>query len=311
MSISSTLEGIIEARNDIRAKMVAAGQATGDEQLRDLADNLNVTGGSSTLSGDLDVTETVGGITAGTEYTSGTSLENIFRDMLSPVKFPVLTNPSVSISATGVKLLEVGDTLNTLVSASFNRGSINPAYGTSGYRSGPAISYSLNGGLEQSGNTFNQTISEDNKTLHVTVRYEGGEQPKNSSGGNYSAPLPNGSVDSNVINYEFVNALYANTSDITTITKQSLVSKSVKVKEFNFPAQTVANPEVFDVPASWTITAVEVLNTLSNQWENAAGEFDIIDTAHDDAAGNQVIYKRYTDNRGYSAGARKIRIKWN
>ena len=105
--------------------------------------------------------------------------------------------------------------------------------------------------------------------------------------------------------------MWANVNNITTVSKLSLVSKSAKVREMEFPAQTVANPETFDVPASWTVTAVETLNTLSNQWENCAGEFDITNTTHEDAAGNTVNYKRYTDNRGYSADSRKVRIKWS
>ena len=90
-----------------------------------------------------------------------------------------------------------------------------------------------------------------------------------------------------------------------------MVSKTAKVKRFDFPAQTVANPEIFDMPASWTITGLEVLNTLSGQWEDCSSEFTITNTTHDDAAGNTVNYKRYTDNRGYNAGARAVRVKWS
>ena len=102
-------------------------------------------GGSGSLEDDLTTSVTVGGITSGTSYEEGTPLETIFRDMLNPVAYPTLTNPSATISATGAKLLETGSTLNTTMTISFNRGSINPAYGTSGYRAGQAQSYSLDG----------------------------------------------------------------------------------------------------------------------------------------------------------------------
>ena len=268
-------------------------------------------GGSAELQDDLTAHLTVGGTTSGETFNAGTPLETIFRDMLDPVMYPTLTNPSVSLSATGAKLLEKGATLNTTFTANFNRGSINPAYGTSGYRSGEAIDYSLNGGTAQSGNTWSVVVDETTTQYQATVNYAEGEQPKDSAGNDYSTPLPSGSVTSSKVIYEFVNALYANTSDITVVAKQALISKSTKVKEFSFPSQTVSNPEVFDVPSDWNITAIEMLNTLNNQWEDCSSEFTVTATTHDDASGTSVNYNRYTDNRGYSAGERKVRIKWS
>lgn len=267
-------------------------------------------GGSAELEDDLTTSVAVGGIKSGTTYEEGTSLETLFRDMLNPVANPTLTNPSATLSATGAKLLETGATLSTTFTIAFNRGSINPAYGTSGYRSGVASSYTFDGDTG-SATSFPRTITSAKTSYQGSVAYETGEQPKNSVGGNYSTPLPAGSVNTNTITYEFVNALWANTASIATIAKLALVSKSTKLKQFDFPAQTVANPEVFDVPATWTITAVEVLNTLSNQWEDCSAEFAITDTTHDDAGGVSTAYKRYTCALGYATGARKIRIKWS
>lgn len=268
-------------------------------------------GGSADLEQALTVTETVGGVTSGKTYSIGTKLETIFRDMLDPVKYPTLTAPSATLSATGAKLLETGATLATTMTITFNRGSINPAYGTSGYRSGAATGYSLAGGSTQSENTFSVTVTSAKLSYQGNAEYAAGEQPKDSHGGNYSTPLAAGNVDTNTITYEFVDALWANTSSASTMTKQALVSKSAKVKSFSFPATTAANPEAFDVPASWTVTAVEVLNTLSNQWENADAQFTVTDTTHDDAAGTSVNYKRYTCNLGIDLGARSVRVKWS
>ena len=267
-------------------------------------------GGSGSLEDDLTTSVTVGGIVSGTSYEEGTPLETIFRDMLNPVAYPTLTNPSATISATGAKLLETGSTLNTTMTISFNRGSINPAYGTSGYRAGQAQSYTLDG-TTQSSNVFPMVITSAKTSYQGSVAYGEGEQPKDSIGRDYSTPLPSGSVNTNTINYEFVNALYANTDNITTVAKLSLVSKSAKVKEFSFPAQTSVNPEEFHVDANWIITAVEVLNTLSNQWEDCSSEFTITNTTHTDASGATVNYKKYACNLGIATGARKIRIKWS
>ena len=267
-------------------------------------------GGSGSLEDDLTTSVTVGGITSGTSYEEGTPLETIFRDMLNPVAYPTLTNPSATISATGAKLLETGSTLNTTMTISFNRGSINPAYGTSGYRAGQAQSYSLDG-TTQASNVFPMVITSAKTSYQGSVAYGEGEQPKDSIGRDYNTPLPSGSVNTNTINYEFVDVMWSNVSNIGTIAKMSLVSKTAKQRDMNFPAQTVANPEVFDIPASWTVTTIQVKNDLSGVYEDAMSQFTVTNVTHNDASGTSVAYKRYTFNLGYDTGARSVRVKWN
>lgn len=268
-------------------------------------------GGGAELSDALTAVVAVGGIAEGRTFASGTDIEAVLRAMLAPTLYPTLTGPSAALTGSGAKLLETGATLVATLTATLNRGSINPAYGTSGNRAGEATGYALNGGASQATGTWNETVSETNRSFQAVISYAAGEQPKDSAGGDYDEPLQAGSVTSNTVTYDFVPALWSNAADIATIAKEALVAKSAKVKEFAFPAQTVANPETFDVPASWTVTAVEVLNDLSGKWEDCSGEFAITDTTHDDAAGNPVAYKRYSDNRGYNAGPRSVRVKWS
>lgn len=263
-------------------------------------------GGSSTLSANLKASKTVGGISSGKEYASGTDLQVILRDMLNPVENPTFTAPSATIAGNGASLLEAGTTASKTLTVTFNRGSISPAYGTSGKRSGEATGYALNGGDQQSGNTFSVTVSESNKSFSAVVSYAAGEQPKNSAGENYSTPLAAGTVTTNTLTYEFVDAMWSNAANIATIAKESLVSKSTKQKVFAFPAQGGSNWETFDIPASWTVTAVEVLNTLNNQYQDCASEFSVSDVTH-----GSVAYKRYTYSTGVSTGARSIRVKWS
>lgn len=268
--------------------------------------------GAGQLNDELVVSESAGGISVGTTYNEGTSFETLWRDLLNPLTNPVLVAPSATLTTVASKLLEVGDSITATLTAVLNRGSITPANGTSGYRSGLADSYSLNGGATQvSGEFADVTVDEDHDSFTATITYEAGEQPKDSRGGDYDSPLAAGSVTSPALTFEFVNALWANTASISTVAKLALVSASAGVKEFNFPAATIANPEVFDVPASWTVTGVEVYNTLSGTWETCASEFSVTDTVHDDAAGTETNYKRYTCNLGYDMGARRIRFKWS
>lgn len=298
----------LAALADIRT--IGAGLAlSGEGELT--ATGSGSSGGEAGLDAALTVSKTVGGLTSGKTYPAGVSLEAVLRDMLNPVEAPSLTNPTATLAGPATRLLEPGGTDTATLTVTFLRGGISPAYGTSGYRSGPATGYSLNGGAQQAGNTFTATVSESNKTFQATVAYAAGEQPKNSAGENYDTPLSAGYVNTNTLTWEFVDALWSNAADITAVAKDPLISRSVGTKTWTFPPQTVANPETFDVPAAWSVTGIEVLNDLSGKWEDCAAEFTVTDTQHDDAAGTPVAYKRYTDNRGYNAGPRSVRVKWS
>lgn len=307
------LKAVIEAGGGGGVTVIAnpSGEATANLIKLKVGSTIYAIAGGGSLTEALTASINVGGIKSGKSYTAGTSIETVLQDLLNPVLNPTLTAPSATISATGTKLLESGSTLNTTITVSFNRGSINPAYGTSGYRSGPATGYKLNSGESQAGNTFNVTVTSAQKTYQVNVAYSAGEQPKNSAGENYSTPLAAGSVNSNTITYEFVDALYANTSSIGTETKLDLVSKSDGQIDFDFPAQTPSTPETFDVPASWTVSHVQVFNELSGRYENADEQFDVTNTTHPNAAGVSVNYKRYTCNLDYATGARSVRLLWS
>lgn len=268
--------------------------------------------GSASLENELVVTAPYDGV-YGTVYPEGTDLETIFRDLLNPVTYPTLTAPSAALSTLDAKLIEKGSTLTTTLIAGFNRGSINPANGTDGYRSGSATSYSLNGDTPQLTNEFsNITVDEEHVSYVVTVVYEAGEQPKDSRGNNYGEALASGSVNSPALTFEFVDAWWMNGRVATTIEKQALVSKTGdKTRTLEFPATTESNPEVFDVPASWTVTSIEVFNDLTNKWQNCASEFTKTTTTHNNTAGDTVDYSRYTCNLPYEMAARNIRVKWS
>lgn len=265
----------------------------------------------SVLSSELVVTKSTGGISAGTTYEQGTSIESILRDLLTEVASPSLTNPSVSISVNSSTQMTSGESKDVTITANFNRGRINPAYGTSGYRSGEVIGYSLNGGAEQTSNTFNVTVDEDHKTFVVTARYAEGEQPKDSVGEDYSTPLPAGSVTSNTITFTFavdtMGSLWSNSVDNSTLTEER-IDKSVGTKTWeNFAAYTEESPQVFCVPSDWNVTAIEGFNVLYNTFQDISDQFDV----EEDVEIEGFMYTRYTDNREIDGGARPIRIKWN
>lgn len=333
ISNTVTLDGELSPRGQIEGDIQATGELDGEVQIaRTIRDNdyehlINqpaINGhtligdmdsvddlGIEIIKDDLDVSKTVGGCVSGMHYEEGTTLERIFRDMLNPTEYPTFINPSASIVGSGNHILETGSSTQITIAAILHRGSIDPAYGTSGYRSGPPDKYSFNDGPQTTVDICQETVTEQNNTFNVVIFYEAGEQPKDSKGNDYDSPLPAGSVRSSNLVYEFVDAMWANTASINTIAKLSLVSKSAGNYIFDFPPQTVANPEVFDIPASWTVGTIQVLNEMSGKYEDCSQEFDISNVSHDNAGGVSVAYKRYTDNRGYSAGARKIKVTWS
>lgn len=266
---------------------------------------LGIVAGGGALAEELKVTKTIGGIPVNKVYPVGTDTETILRDLLSPVENPTLTRPSATITTSASLLLEPGTTRNVAITIAFNQGTISPANGTNGKRAGAATGYALNNGARQSSNVFNVTVTESNKIFVGNVDHAAGEQPKNSKGENFDSPYSAGTVNTSELKFEYVSPIWSNARIITIIDKEDLVSKSAGIKTFKFPSQTQANPQTFDVPASWNVAAVEIFNTLSNAWQNGSSSFDVSDTTHDGIA-----YKRYTDNRNAAAGAREVRVKW-
>lgn len=260
------------------------------------------------LQNDLIASIAAGGIKVGDQFLQGEQLETLWRNLLDPVKGPTFTNPSVLIVPSGGLLMEPGETKETTLIIKFDRGSITPAYGTSGNRAGEILSYQIND-VNVSDINYSVTVSETNKEFIATVYFGEGEQPKDSKGDDFGSPLPAGSVKSPTLTYEFVNPIWSNAADITQIVKELLVSKNSKSKTFRFPPQTVANPEVFDIPKSWTITKIEAFNEITNRFEEIS-DFKRTDVVHQDLAGRDVEYNRYTDGRGYKADTREVKVTW-
>ena len=218
-------------------------------------------------------------------------------------------------------MLEKGSTVNVTITVVLDRGRINPAYGTSGYRSGAATGYSLNGGTQQAGNQFNVTVSESNASFTGTAYYAAGEQPKDSAGNNYNSPLPAGSVATSQLKYEFINAFWATTDSITEVSKLPLPSGSAydayKAKTYVFEkdiihGQTDDDPMKYDVPKELGNVVLKIWNPITQVWQVPANpyEFRSEDVTHKDAAGRDVAYTRYIDNRGYAAAGRAVKIEW-
>ena len=199
-------------------------------------------GGDAVLSDDLTTAISVGGIDSGVTYEAGTPLETLFRDLLEPTLFPTLTNPSASITYNSSQYYEVKSSVSAMqATVALNRGSINPKYGTSGYRAGVATGFSIatsGADTEYSESSIDSGAfsvpaltrsTKGNIVVTGTASYAQGEQPKDSKGKDYSNPLPAGNVSANKT-LTFIQAYFYGASNSATVADFTGLSKSVTAK---------------------------------------------------------------------------------
>ena len=146
----------------------------------------------------------VGGIPAGT-VLKGKTWQQILTLMLygEEATYPTLTPPSFRVEM-DEKYGTIGASVVISGTAYFDRGKIDPAYGTSGYRAGLPTSYVVNGSEFATTTlaykfSFTADIQPGDNRFEVAVNYGQGEQPKDSLGGNYDTPYPAGSLSHTVI----------------------------------------------------------------------------------------------------------------
>ncbi len=261
----------------------------------------------------LTVKEAQGNYKVGDIIPKDTSLEDIVKNMLLKTNYPTLTDPKATLTNTGVRLLETGATQNTTFTITFDRGKIEPQYtSASPYRVGEATAYDLNNMGEQAGNTFDVVVSESNAGPFTgLVKYAAGVEPKTDTDEKAADAAPAGQVNTNALSFEFVDAWHSNAANNGTIAKMPLVSKGAGTRVLDFAPMSGTSPFVFDVPATWNVTAVKFKNTLNNQWEDNAQEWAISDVTHTNAGGATVNYKRYTNKKTYAQGERSMQISFN
>ena len=265
-------------------------------------------------------------IGTGTTFANKTFTE-MMNLMLYPELFPSLTNPSQGFNITTSPNLsnnfrEIGLVYNAgqiQLATTFNRGSINPAYTTNGFRSGLPNAYIYTGGgsvtsPQPSTSLTNNTVTTAQYTIVLGVQswtsvvaYDAGQQPLSSTGNNFDNPLPAGSTNSISRNLRGVYPTFATTVSIGTLTKQALQSMTV-YEEVSMVAETGGNKQTIDIPVAWsTITGLQQFNTFSGTWDSINLSQFTVTSVSNIIQGNSVAYNRYTHN-GVTTGARQLRF---
>ena len=275
------------------------------------------TGGSSTYTNATPVPVAVGGVGAGETFSSETTTQ-VFDRLFYPTLYPSFTNPSSLFSLAESGYREIGEVIATLhFSASFSRGSISPAYGTSGYRSGLPNHYNYTGtglgtkasiSLSDTETVSSYTVLTGAQSWTESVSYDIGEQPKDSKGGNYSTPLSAGTSATQTQTITGVYPWYATSVGIATLTKQALTSMSSAYVQVTMIAEDGVNKQSACFPVAWSaITSLKQYNSLAGTWDAIdIASFTVSDTT-ETIQGNVVNYKLWTYN-GPTIGSRQLRF---
>jgi len=244
--------------------------------------------GSGSLQKAITAAIEVGGIEVGDNFAVGTSYDDMWDALLNPTLFPTFTAPSASLSYSADTYYEVGTSVAaTPGMVALNRGSISPAYGTSGYRSGEATGYALaSSGADTEYSDSNTTglfsvsaltrSTKGNIVLTATASYAAGEQPKDSKGNNYDSPLAAGSKTASKT-MQFILPYYYGKSSTATVSSFSGLTKSVTAKgqkQFKFTTNneymvfaydksygnlsSILDPNSFEVLSGWTKNTLTV-----------------------------------------------------
>lgn len=265
----------------------------------------------------------VGGIAAGTTF-DGETIADMFDMLLYPELFPTsVGTPSCTFTKTLSTLVEVGTTSNITFTTTYSYGTVSPVYYDISTRGGDPNTYTYTGTGLVDHSPVSSTSTTDVQTLSsftfsnagttswtAKVSYDQGPQLLSSKGNDYLTPLAAGTTAAKTVSTEAVYAYYANTSDIDTMTKQSLKSASTTTYQLAMPAETGVAGDTdgkhsVEIVSTISFSGVKLYNALSGSFEYIGGTaalsltvFTLTTTTRDG-----VTYNKYTHNSD-KAGAR-------
>lgn len=276
----------------------------GSSKTVDLAEILKY---KSALADDIATVNVLGGIPAGTTVAQlkNKTFSQLFDELIFPTVNPIFEVPTASLSLKSTSITptiqEVGTTgASVPVAASFNTGYNAGAIKIAG------VKKQNRGGALDSANSFiyinntptNKTfptkIPEGAITYKYRATYQQGPQPLDSKGNNYQTPLPAGTIDSAAVTIYGVYPYFTNKDNNEAFAKLALtIYNTLSVVKFKAEGP---NKHTFKIPAKYTLTKVELLNTLSGKYENYGIDKFTKTTENIEVQGKQVSYAVYTRN---------------
>lgn len=260
----------------------------------------------SALADDIATVNAIGDIPAGTTVGKlrNTTFSQLFDQLIFPTVNPTFVNPTASLSlkSTSIPIIqEVGTTgASVPVAASFTTG-----YNPGAIKIAGVIKQNRGGSLKPdesfiyinnapANKNFPKEIPEGIIVYKYRAAYAQGPQPLDSKGNNYQAPLPAGTVDSAAISIYGVYPYFTNKDNNGAFAKLDLtIYSNISVVKFKPEGP---NKHAFKIPAKYTLTKVELLNTLSGKYENYGIDKFTKTTENIEVQGKQVEYAVYTRN---------------
>jgi len=223
------------------------------------------------LKTDLYATKNVGGITVGQTLAAGTTLEQLFQQMLTVEEPPVYLAPTLGLSSNYAhnQKVEAGTVLSIDMTVSFNQRDGGAATAVRYYKNGLATGGVVPGAPFSIDNIPHSMIDAD-VLLQAEVDYEQGPV-KNTNLGNPSpnGQIPAGTVSSNIIELNGVRKLFygvslpvSNSDEIRALPNAILGPASNTQFTLNIPAgaTSVAFAYPAYLPAVSSVKYVEGLN---------------------------------------------------
>lgn len=274
----------------------------------------------SAMDDSLATVEDLGGIPAGTtaEELKAKTISQILDDLLFPTVQPTKTDPTATLSLksgfSNNGVYEVGAAAPvdpTNFTKGYTLGAINIAGVKKQDYAGAPTAQVLYYGSSESQTELPTEITEGAMKYNYKVTFAAGPQPLDSKGGNATSVAKyNGGSKTGTATINGVYPLFATTADIAMLTKQALTNGTQLT--FKAPAESAGGRHAFKLPAKYTLTKVEALNTLSNQYEDIGiAEFGDVTTANETVQGKPVSYKTYKRNSAALSGETTFRITFS
>lgn len=218
---------------------------------------------SSKIDDTVTTTSAVGAINKGTKAKDlkGKSFTELMDMIFFPTIYPEKVEPFINLSVSSPQL--VGTKISKVsVSSSFNQG----YYKLNGQNTGiKVVGTGVLASTTWKPSTTN--IVEGTNTVTVEYAYGEGEQPKDNKGNNHGTPVPGGKLTKSVSTIGVYQYKYGvgdpdQLIPLTTATSFEFKVPAEKTDELG----VMAEKHCFAIPAKYTVTKIELLNTLSNQW---------------------------------------------
>lgn len=260
----------------------------------------------SALADDIATVNALGGIPAGTTVAQlkNKTFSQLFDELIFPTVNPTFEAPTafLSLKSTSTPIIqEVGTTgASVPVAASFNTGynpgaikiaGVKKQNRGGGLKSNESFIYINNAPASKK---FPTEIPEGSIIYKYRAAYAQGPQPLDSKGNNYQTPLPAGTVDSAAITINGVYPYFTNKDNNEAFGRLALtISNTLSAVKF---VAEGPNKHAFKIPVKYTLTKVELLNTLSGKYENYGIDKFTKRTENIEIQGKQVSYAVYTRN---------------